>query len=174
MLLGRGNKNDYVSQSQQIIWKALGAKSAGLALNPPHCPRQRTETLQGPMLPFPGHSGAGSGLCPPGKPQRRGMLRPGPAPLGGDTASARAGAAIAPRDAAGSGTLPSPTPPRQITVSADRQGMSFSPWKKKLCLVVVVAVLQLAGAPTRSHGAARAGAPGTPRVGNLGRGGSIC
>lgn len=72
MLLGRGNKNDYVLQNQQIIWKDLGATLAGLELNPLHCPRQRTETLQGPMLPFPGHSRAGSGLCPPVNPSAGG------------------------------------------------------------------------------------------------------
>lgn len=64
MLFGRGNKNDYVLQTQQIIWKDLGAPSAGLELNPLHCPGQSRETLQGPMMPFPGHSGAGSGVCP--------------------------------------------------------------------------------------------------------------
>lgn len=100
MLLGRSNKNDYGSQTQQIIWKGLGPTSAGLEPNFPHFP----------MDSLPGAFPA------PAKTPRREMLRAAASPLGMGMTNARAGAAIAACSAPGAHVLPSDYTPHQITV----------------------------------------------------------
>lgn len=56
MLLGRSNKNDYGSQTQQIIWKGLGATSAGLELNSSQFPRAPLPGVSPRYTPAPGHA----------------------------------------------------------------------------------------------------------------------
>lgn len=137
MLLGRSNKNDYGSQTQQIIWKGLGPTSAGLEPNFPHFPMD--------SLP---------GAFPPAKTPRREMLRAGASPSGVGMTSARAGAAIAACSAPGIRVLPSDYTPHQITVW---ERVFLCGEKKKFKSAWSLwPVLQLSGAPTRAE------APGDP------------
>lgn len=132
MLLSRGNKNDYVLQNQQIIWKDLGATSAGLALKPP-LPRtaqgSARERCRARCCPSPW-------LCPPVNPSAGGCsghdrpLEARTRPVAGreqrsHPAVLRGWSPCPPLN------MP-PPPPGQITVPEARQGASFSPWKKIL------------------------------------------
>lgn len=98
---------------------------------------------------------------PPGRPQRRGMLRPAPAPLGGGTDSTGVQAAIALAVLRGCSLCPPLHPPANNDLGGQAGNELFTVrTKNRALLLVVVADLRLAGAPTCSQGAPRPGAAG--------------